>query len=88
MSGRPATTRKTSVTITATTISLRTIAHTFLLSDLAQDFFYRADRVREGGPHRLRKPHSRAHIGRLAGHKEAATGTTAHGGEHSEEVIG
>ena len=53
MSGRPATTRETSATITATVISLRTIAHTFLLSDLAQDFFYRADRVRQGGPHRL-----------------------------------
>jgi len=53
MSGRPATTRATSVTITATMISLRTIAHTFPLSGLAQDFFYRTDRVRQGGPHRL-----------------------------------
>ena len=53
MSGRPATTTATTVTTTATVISLRTIAHTFLLSDLAQDFFYRADRVRQGGPHRL-----------------------------------
>jgi hypothetical protein len=53
MSGKPATTRETSVTTTATVISLRTIAHTFLLSDLAQDFFYRADRVRQGSPHRL-----------------------------------
>lgn len=88
MSGRPATTRETSTTITATVISLRTIAHTFLLSDLAQDFFYRADRVRQGGAHRLREPHSRAHIGRLAGHEQAATGATAHGGEHSEEVVG
>ena len=88
MSGRPATTRETSVTIKATVISLRTIAHTFSLSDLAQDFFHRADRVRKGSPHWLREPHSRAHIGRLAGHEQATAGTTAHGGEHSEQVVG
>lgn len=56
MSGTPST-RKTSPTMNVTMSSLRSIAHTFLLSDvasdLAEDFFHRADRVRQGRPHRL-----------------------------------
>ena len=54
MSGSEFTTTAASTTISASVISLRTIAHTFLLSDLAEDFFNRADRVRHGCPHRLR----------------------------------
>jgi hypothetical protein len=54
MSGSEFTTTAPSATISASMISLRSIAHTFLLSDLAEDFFHRANRVRQGGPHRLR----------------------------------